>query len=45
MSAEKLTDIFTDMANRGTLLCGRNITQEDLLTQIIGIIVKISMDS
>jgi len=45
ISAEKLIDTFTDMANRGTLLCGKNITQEDLLMQIIGTIVKVSMDS
>ena len=44
ISADKLIDTFTDMANRGTLLCGRNITQEDLLIQIIGTIVKVSMD-
>lgn len=45
ISAEKLINKFTDMANRGTLLCGRNVTQEDLLVQIIGTIVKISMSS
>ena len=44
ISAEKLINKFTDMANRGTLLCGRNVTQEDLLMQIIGTIVKVSMD-
>ena len=45
ISANKLINIFTDMANRGTLLCGKNVTQEDLLIQIIGTIVKVSMDS
>ena len=45
ISAEKLINRFEDMANRGTLLCGRNVTQEDLLIQIIGTIVKVSMDS
>lgn len=45
ISAEKLINKFTDMANRGTLLSGRNVTQEDLLMQIIGTIVKVSMDS
>lgn len=44
ISAEKLINTFEDMANRGTLLCGRNVTQEDLLIQIIGTIVKVSMD-
>ena len=41
---KKLINRFEDMANRGTLLCGRNVTQEDLLIQIIGTIVKVSMD-
>ena len=45
ISAEKLINRFEDMANRGTLLCGKNVTQEDLLIQIIGTIVKVSMDS
>lgn len=45
ISTDKLIETFTDMANRGTLLCGRNITQEDLLIQIIGTIVKVSMSS
>lgn len=45
VSADKLIETFTDMVNRGTLLCGKNITQEDLLIQIIGTIVKVSMDS
>ncbi len=29
ISADKLIETFTDMADRGTLLCGRNVTQED----------------
>ncbi len=45
ISAEKLINTFEGMANRGTLLCGRNVTQDDLLVQIIGTIVKVSMDS
>lgn len=45
ISADKLIETFTDMSNRGTLLCGKNITQEDLLIQIIGTIVKVLMDS
>ena len=45
ISADKLINAFTDMANRGTLLCGKNITQEDLLIQIIGTIVKVLIDS
>lgn len=31
---------FTDMYNRGTLLCGDNVTSDDILSQIIGTIVK-----
>ena len=45
ISANKLINTFTDMANRGTLLCGKNVIQEDLLIQIVGTIVKVSMDS
>lgn len=45
ISAEKLINRFEDMANRETLLCGRNVTQENLLIQIIGTIVKVSMSS
>lgn len=45
ISAEKLINTFEDMANREILLCGRNVTQEDLLIQIIGTIVKVSMSS
>lgn len=37
---QNLIKQFEDMANRGTLLVGENITQEDLLMQIIGTIVK-----
>lgn len=36
----KLITAFEDMANRGTLLLGPNVTQQDLLMQIIGTIVK-----
>lgn len=36
----KLIAAFEDMANRGTLLLGPNVTQQDLLMQIIGTIVK-----
>lgn len=38
---DRLISTFEDMANRGTLLIGNNVTQEDLLTQIIGTIVKV----
>lgn len=39
-----LINRFTDMANRGTLLTGGDIKQEDLLIQIIGTIVKEAME-
>lgn len=41
---DKLIETFSDMAKRGTLLCGEGVTQEDILNQIIGTIVKASMD-
>ena len=39
--AERLIAEFEGMAARETLLIGSNATQEDLLMQIIGTIVKI----
>lgn len=45
VNVEELIDRFTDMANSETLLCGKNVTQEDLLIQIIGTIVKTMMES
>ena len=44
MKYEKLISMFDDMANRGTLLTGDKISQQDLLVQIIGTIVKYSID-
>lgn len=41
---EKLTNTFRDMANRGTLLAREGVTQEDLLIQITGTIVKAAME-
>lgn len=40
----KLIETFKDMSERNTLLCGANVAQEDLLIQIIGTIVKVSLD-
>lgn len=37
---ESLISVFEDMAKRETLLTGKNISQEDLLNQIVGTIVK-----
>ena len=41
VSTQFLIDAFTDMANRDTLLV--NTTKEDLLSQIIGTILRVSM--
>ena len=40
---EKLINRFEDMAEKGTLLTGANVNQEDLLIQIIGAIVVEAM--
>lgn len=46
VNVNNLIERFTDMANRETLLTGRNnISQEDLLIQIIGTIAKEAMES
>ena len=44
INVDKLLKKFEDMASRGTLLTGRNVTQTDLLIQIVGTIVKVAMD-
>lgn len=41
---EKLIDTFRNMADRGTLLAGKGVSQKDLSTQIIGAIVQTAMD-
>ena len=43
VSVNKLIDIFTDMANRESLLARGGISQQDLLLQIIGTIVYVAM--
>lgn len=43
VNVNKLIETFTDMANRETLLTG-NVTQQDLLMQIIGTIVVVAME-
>ena len=45
INIEKLINRFSDMAKRGTLLTGHNVTQDDLLSQIIGTIVKVYMEN
>ncbi len=43
IKVKELIDIFRDMANRGTLLARGDVTQEDLLLQIIGTITNVAM--
>lgn len=42
VNVNKLIEKFSDMADRESLLIS-NVTQEDLLIQIIGTIVKVAM--
>lgn len=44
INVNELIEEFSNMASRGNLLIG-NITQEDLLIQIIGTIVKVAMEN
>lgn len=44
VSVENLIRTFEDMANRGSLLARGNVSQQDLLMQIIGTIVHVSMN-
>lgn len=44
VSIEKLINKFEDMANRGTLLTGAKVNQNDLLMQIIGTIIKTALE-
>lgn len=44
IKVKELIDTFRDMANRGTLLARGGVTQEDLLYQIEGTIVKVAME-
>ena len=45
VNVEKLINTFRNMANRGTLLARGDVSQEDLLIQIMGAIVKVATDS
>lgn len=40
INVKKLIETFEDMKNRGTLLTGSDVAQEDLFIQIVGTIVK-----
>ena len=43
INVSKLIEKFSDMADRGSLLTGE-VSQEDLLMQIVGTIVKTAME-
>ncbi len=44
INVKKLIETFTDMANRGSLLAAGDVSQEDLLIQIVGTIVTVAME-
>lgn len=44
VNVEKLIHTFEDMGKRETLLARGTVTQDDLLNQIIGTIVKIASE-
>ena len=44
ISVEKLIKKYTDMAERGSLLARGDVSQEDLLIQIKGVIVAVAME-
>ena len=45
INVKKLIEKFSDMADRGRLLTGAGETQEDLVIQIIGTIVRVAMEN
>lgn len=44
VNVNELIEIFSDMAKRETLLARGGVSQNDLLVQIIGTIVKVAME-
>ena len=44
ISVERLLEKFRGMAERESLLCGSNVTREDLLIQITGAIIATAME-
>lgn len=44
VNVNRLIETFTDMANRETLLASGDVSQQDLLNQIIGTIVHVVME-
>ena len=44
IEVNKLIEKLEDMKKRGTLLAGPFVTQEDVFTQIVGIIASVAMD-
>lgn len=45
VNVEELINRFKDMARRGALLTGEDISQEDLLVQIVGVIATTAMET
>lgn len=44
VNVNELIETFSDMAKRETLLARGGVSQNDLLVQIIGTIVKVAME-
>ena len=44
VNVNKLIETFSDMAKRETLLARGGVSQDDLLVQIVGTIVKVAME-
>lgn len=44
VNVNELIETFSDMAKRETLLARGGVSQDDLLVQIIGTIVKVAME-
>ena len=44
VNVNELIETFSDMAKRETLLARGGVSQDDLLVQIVGTIVKVAME-
>lgn len=44
VSVERLLEKFRGMAERESLLCGSNVSREDLLIQITGAVIATAME-
>ena len=45
INSSRLIETFEDMANRGTLLTGHGVAQQDLLIQIVGVITHVALEN